>query len=158
MSQGAEANHSGRSLEDRVRDEFGKRGVPEYRWRQNRGQHELFVPNGYLVSQVPYAKPWQRKARSRLDFVYYGTKHPRGIAIECKAQDENGSLDLKLPTVVKDIFNALPYPRCILVYEGEGTPADLIDWLKEYARNQRIKQIDLVNWSEFRRLVKEILR
>jgi hypothetical protein len=162
LTQGAEANSSGKRLERAIQDEFCRRGVPVFPFSINKGNRDLLAFR-YAVQQVPYSKPWERPPwmsgkprRSFVDLVFYGPQNPDGVGMEFKAQDESGSVDLKLPTVVNSLFPQMPWPELWLVCDGDGIPAGLVNWLRDQATRHRTKKISVLSASEARRAIKEL--
>jgi hypothetical protein len=161
-TQGGKANSSGKRLEKTIEDDFGRNGVPTFRHSVNKGNRDLLAPR-HLIKQVPYWKPWEmppwtsgRRRRSYIDFVYYGPNASNGIGIEAKAQDEDGSVDLKLPTVVNELFPHMPWPEIWLIHDGDGIPPGLPQYLRHHVRRHRHKKIEIFSPSEARRAIKNL--
>jgi hypothetical protein len=157
MTQGQEANHSGQFLEGVIEAEFRKRGTLIKDWIETNGGHDdLFAPR-QLVRQRPFTLPWGKTWRC--DFVFTDSSG-FSIAIECKSQVENGSTDMKLPTVFDHCFvGATPeHYECWLMTYGDGASIEIINWLKHRAKRLAgQKVIQILSMEEARAEIKRRL-
>jgi hypothetical protein len=96
-SQGAEANHKGAELEKQVGQLFVTRGAIVVPFEKYRRKTDDMFDDRSLVRQFQYVSMFGKEYKRRVDLVYFhGPNGPR-VAIECKVQDDSGSVDEKLP-------------------------------------------------------------
>lgn len=126
LSQGARANHSGRSAEEVISTILLRRSCIFER--------QKFIGRSIYDSDL-YA-----------DF-YITTRddYPIGLIIESKWQDVGGSVDEKLPYLVLNIKECYPCPA-IIVLHGGGFRAGAEQWLR---RQIDAKLIHVFRLEEF---------
>lgn len=114
-NQGQEANHSGKSLERDIANEFHSRGVLIMPYGE-RADNLDFFQSRRLITRVPQRNWFKRISYS--EFVYRG---PDGlnVRIECKWQECAGSVDEKVPSLVWNAECA-PEKNVWIVIGGAG--------------------------------------
>lgn len=147
-TQGQEAGHSGRMLEEDIKRQFEGRNVLVVNYSENKGNDDLFE-DVRLVRRVPYRNLYNSKSYS--EFVFYGIK-PVSVRIECKWQEMAGSVDEKLPYL---FFNAelMPESHVWLIIGGHGMRLKARQWLEHKIRNAR-KQIRVLSPDSARSAIK----
>ncbi len=114
-TQGQEANHSGRSLERDIENEFAARGVRTTWYSASRKNLDLFAGQ-QLIKRVP--QPNWFGGISVSEFVYLSVSGTQ-VRIECKWQEHSGSVDEKAPAMKENALLA-PEPVVWLILGGPG--------------------------------------
>lgn len=147
---GRSASRNGRQLETLVVSTFQLKGfpvVPYRKWAPSPGKYGSEV----LVRNVPYTTIYRLPGKT--EFVLHSGRYPHPVRIECKWQQENGSVDEKFPYVYLNAL-AMPEPEILLLIDGGGAKPGAINWLKAKAMENnrarfRLKVINVLNLSEF---------
>jgi hypothetical protein len=87
MTQGYEANHSGKFLESIVNREFSSRGFIIRSYDEDQDNLDMFSPK-IVVRNVPYISIYGCQSRS--EFVI--TEYSRKVRIECRWQESRAQL------------------------------------------------------------------
>lgn len=150
--QGQEANISGRLCEGAIEAAFRARGIHVVEYKDTRGG-DLFEPRR-LIKHAPFRSIFG--ARSRSEFVYEHGPH-LAVRIECKVQNEPGSIDEKFPYLLMNALEAQPEPCIWFVIAGLGARTRAIKWLRNAVDNCRKKQLRLYSVEEAQRAVKRLV-
>lgn len=139
ITQGGRANRTGGGLEHFIESQL-----------QHLGYSRL--PNGTLPTDprtyarhVPYTNLYGGQSRS--EFVLCDI-HGEAIRIEAKWQQAAGSVDEKFPYMFLSLLQ-VPELHIIIVQDGGGARPDAARWLREEAKKQTAKRIDVFNMQEF---------
>lgn len=146
MSQGLEANHGGRWLEDIVEREFKARGFLVRYHGDDQDNTDLFNPNR-LIKNAPYTSIYGCDSRS--EFLAISDSRKRAIRIECRKQDVPGSVDEKFPYLLANAAGPMPENEVLLLIGGEGARCQAMDWLKRSAATVAHKKIWVLTLNEF---------
>lgn len=133
-SQGAEANHKGRELENQVRALFINRGAIIVPYQKYDKRTEDFFDRRMLVPQYPYAAVMGQAARA--DLVYFHEAGEPGVGIECKVQDDTGSADEKLFVMYHNSLRWQFANHAWFVLSGDGFRKQFINWLQKHAATE----------------------
>jgi hypothetical protein len=155
MTQGYEANHGGKWLEDIVEREFFQRGFLVRDYCDDQDNTDLFSPNR-LVRNVPYTSIYGCSARS--EFLIVSDVMMRRVRIECRMQASSGSVDEKMPYLLLNAKEAMPENEVMLLLGGDGARAKAVDWLRRQARAVANKQIHVLTINEFPNWAREFVK
>lgn len=152
MSQGGQANITGRVLENIVTNVLTSKGfvVVKYSdWIKNKEKYG----NELLLRNVPYTTIYKHKGKS--EFLLISKKYDMRIRIECKWQQKAGSVDEKLPYLYLNTIEAMPETEIIIIIDGGGYKQGAVNWLKDavkqkkYMTNKSNKVIHVMSISDF---------
>lgn len=156
MTQGYEANGSGKFLENIVEREFAARGFTIKQFKEDGDNLDMFSGKT-LIKRVPYRSiyyDYDPSAReSHTEFV--ADDFGRRIRIECKWQDSTGSTDEKFPFLLKNVVERMPEIEALILLGGDGARLGSIGWLKAEAAKIQSKKIWVVDINGFRRWIRE---
>ncbi len=144
ITQGTRANQTGKTLELFVENLFREKGfsVLQYKdWKKG----ELFQTENLLLKNVPYTSIYEHKGKT--EFLLLSYPYNLEIRIECKWQQQNGSVDEKLPYLFLNCL-IFPEPEIIILIDGPGFKRGAIQWLKNQAKQCTIKIIRVMNVQE----------
>lgn len=144
MTQGYEANHSGKFLEDILHRELAARGFLFRDYGEDADNLDMFAAR-IVVRNVPYHSLFDCESRS--EFVI--TDGTRKIRVECRWQSTSGSVDEKFPYLLKNMEKCAPEREALILYGGEGARPGAINYLKCEARKITAKTIHVVSIGEF---------
>lgn len=130
-SQGAEANHKGRELEQQVRDMFISRGAIVVPYQKYSRRTADMFDSRLLVRQYPYKTVMGQFAKA--DFAYFHGPGGARVGIECKVQDGGGSADEKLFVLYHNAIKWQFAEHIWLVVSGSGFRKRFIEWLETRA-------------------------
>jgi hypothetical protein len=150
MSQGYEANHSGKFLEDIVQREFMARGFLFRSHGEDAGNLDMFSRR-IALRNVPYCSIYDCTSRS--EFVV--TDGSRKVRIECRWQEVSGSVDEKYPFLLRNAIERMPEREVLILLGGDGARAAAVNWLKVEASRVLAKKIYVLNINEFPRWVRD---
>jgi PD-(D/E)XK nuclease superfamily protein len=150
MTQGYEANHSGKFLEDIVQREFSARGFLFRSHGDDAGNLDMFSRR-IVLRNVPYRSLYGCTSRS--EFVV--TDGSRKVRVECRWQEVNGSVDEKYPYLLRNATERMPEQEVLILLGGDGARPEAIDWLKLEASRVLSKKIYVLNINEFPRWVRD---
>jgi PD-(D/E)XK nuclease superfamily protein len=150
MTQGYEANHSGKFLEDIVQREFSARGFLFRSHGDDAGNLDMFSRR-IVLRNVPYRCIYECQSRS--EFVV--TDGSRKIRIECRWQEVAGSVDEKFPFLLRNAIERMPEHEILILLGGDGARPKSISWLKMEASRVLSKKIYVLNINEFPRWVRD---
>lgn len=138
MTQGARANKSGQVLETTV--EGTLRGHGYFQLSLDTSKQEQLQ---YLLTPTLLPKRYARnvyigsgiyKNDLYADFFIIGVPaFASGLIIECKWQEDRGSVDEKFPYLNQNIKDCYPVPSLVVI-GGEGMRQGAIDWFKEQTK------------------------
>jgi len=100
--------------------------IPSQKWGEPTGKAFSHSDN-ILWKNVPYESIYGTKCRSEFVLNYAG----RRIRIECKSQQSPGSVDEKLPYLVKNFTEKVPEEETIIITNGSGFRDGALEWLRE---------------------------
>jgi len=154
-TQGQEANHSGRSLERDVENEFAARDVPVLWHSISRNNLDMFAER-QLIKRVPQRNWFSGYSHS--EFVYHG---PAGLAvrIECKWQEHAGSVDEKAPAMKENALLA-PEPVVWLILGGPGMRIGIRRYLHKQCVDYALSGEKLIRFlmpEDVRRAIKQLV-
>jgi hypothetical protein len=154
MTQGYEANHSGRFLEDAIEHEFKARRVHIVSWIESEGGNlDLFTAK-QLLKGAPYKSIYGCASRSEFLYSHYPVVTCR---IECKWQEGPGSVDEKFPYLIMNAQRAMVETNIWIVLDGGGARADAIQWIKVEALKIENKKIRIFSLIEAKRAIKDLV-
>jgi len=154
MNQGQESNLSGTFLEQTVERAFNQRGVRSVLWREKYRNDDLFEDR-LLLKQVPFSSLYIGH-EARIDFVFrLGPLFK--LAIECKAQNDSGSVDEKFPYVLLSAQKAMPWENIWILLFGGGFRSGGRSWLEENAKAIPGKIIRVMDLNQFQRALKPLV-
>ena len=135
MSQtgGGRANKSGNTLEQMVETILLQNG---YKKTPNRnfGVHVVKQKPVYF-RQLVVGKTIYNTDYKVDFFVYSHNQHPKGLIVECKWQQANGSVDEKYPFLVQNL--ARTREEAVIVLDGGGYKPGARDWLLAQANKRK---------------------
>jgi hypothetical protein len=158
MSGGRRTKHGGRMLEEIIRSltlkDFSRRSYSEYK-KEFGG---LFPPEArLLIERYPYPTMFGTKGYRE---YYLATKEWSG-QLECKYQNESGSVDEKL-VYVTETFRRDKEPAMAIVYGGDywesGRGRSVIQWLRQESvalHHTHNKDLRVHNTTQFYAWVKK---
>jgi hypothetical protein len=150
MTQGFEANHSGKFLEEIVQREFLARGFLFRTYGEDAGNLDLFSRR-IVLRNVPYRSLYGCTSRS--EFVV--TDVSRKVRIECRWQEVGGSVDEKFPYLLRNATERMPEREILILLGGDGARIEAVSWLKVEASHVLGKKIYVLNINEFPRWVRD---
>lgn len=150
MTQGYEANHSGKFLEDIVQREFSARGFLFRSHGDDAGNLDMFSRR-IVLRNVPYRSLYGCTSRS--EFVV--TDGSKKVRIECRWQEVGGSVDEKYPYLLRNAIERMPEPEILILLGGDGARVEAVSWLKLEAARVLSKKIYVLNINEFPRWVRD---
>ena len=151
-TQGYEATHSGKFLEETLRRELSARGFLFRTNGNDANTLDMFAPR-VVVIHAPYRSLYGCQSRS--EFLI--TDGSRKIRVECRWQEISGSVDEKFPYLLRNAVECMPELEVLILYGGNGARRDAIEWLKREAARITAKRIYVVNINEFPRWVRNEL-
>lgn len=149
MTQGYEANHSGKFLEETLRRELSSRGFLFRTHSDDVGNLDLFAPR-VVVTRVPYKNLY--KLTSYSEFVI--TDGDRKMRAECRWQETPGSVDEKFPYLIRNAIECMPESEVLFLLGGDGARPASVKWLHEEASKVSVKRIHVININGFLRFVR----
>jgi hypothetical protein len=152
MTQGYEATHSGKFLEDTLRRELSSRGFHFRTFGEDSDNLDMFAPR-VVVSNVPYKSIFDTKSRS--EFVI--NDRGRKIRVECRWQESSGSVDEKFLYLLRNAVEYMPENEVLILYGGNGAREKAVQWLKKEAAKVSAKRIHVININEFLQWVRREL-
>jgi hypothetical protein len=130
LSQGGQANRSGRTIENTI--------------------CSILDAKGYLYSrQVNIGKTVYGHDLKVDVLINPSTLFPSGLIVESKWQDCAGSVDEKFPYLVLNIKEYMPYPA-IVIYGGGGARAGAVAWLRRQVGGNLLAVLsfeEFLSWS-----------
>jgi hypothetical protein len=155
QSQAQEANHSGMFLQDAIEGEFSRRRVLVEYWRKDIGDVGHLFHDKCLLKNVPYTSIYG--AASRSEFVYLNQRvEGLRVRIECRWQQEPGSVDEKLPYLFLNAVRVTE-PYVWLVIDGGGARDKALRWIKREARACTTKAVRVYTLTEARSAIKRLV-
>jgi len=153
VNQGRSANASGKTLESTIVPVLEGKGFKKISY-----SHYIKNPSKYgtelLLTRVPYTTIYGQDGHT--EFKIISKKYNKEIRIECKWQQEQGSVDEKFPYFYLNCIGAAPENEFILVYGGHGFKKGSINWIKIAAERMpfttdvnRDKKIRIFRLEEF---------
>lgn len=143
MTDGKEANKTGRELERFVRGGFDRRDylkVTTKEFDRQFGQDAPIYAEQYYMGDSIYGTPF------KIDFVaYHPLIWPEGLALECKWQQVAGSVDEKFPYMFNNLSEKSKYPFAI-VLDGGGYKPGAYRWLRRQVGG---KFVALLSMADF---------
>lgn len=128
MAKGKVANITGNQLEIAVQTVLLNKGfeIEKYSsWVKN--------PSGFgdelLLKNVPFTTIYGH--RGTTEFLLLSKKYGLKIRIECKWQQQAGSVDEKLPYLYLNAIEAMPEKSIMILIDGDGFKTGAKIWLKE---------------------------
>lgn len=121
QQQGRKANSNGRTFEQLIAQSLRSRGYLECVIAPDPARQAFFVHQFKGAFESIYQTPMT------VDFyVWHPDKFPKGLIIECKYQEINGSADEKFPYTVYSLKKTgIPV---ILLLIGQGARRAAVDW------------------------------
>ena len=130
MAKGKVANITGNQLEIAVQTVLLNKGfqIEKYNlWIKN--------PDNFgeelLLKNVPFTTIYGH--RGTTEFLLLSKKYNLKIRIECKWQQQAGSVDEKLPYLYLNAIEAMPEKNIMILIDGNGFKAGAKTWLRETA-------------------------
>ena len=154
MSQGIEANHSGRFLETVVENEFRLGGIEAFPYSQQKENGDLFATR-MLLRNVPYESIYGCNSKS--EFLFRDFYMGRDIRIECKWQQEGGSVDEKFPYLLMNARVTMPEYEIWFVVDGGGAREKAIEWLRKQCAQTADKKLLVMTVPEVRKAIRQLI-
>lgn len=151
--QGAESNHTGSRLERYIESEFRSRGVEVFEHSMAGDNADLFARR-FLAKRVPYTTVYGCQGKS--EFVFKDYFETGNIRIECRWQEEQGSVDEKFPYFLENA-KLVTEREVWLVVDGGGAKPQAVAWLKREARRVSTKSIKVLTLQEALSEIKRLL-
>jgi hypothetical protein len=82
--------------------------------------------------------------------------YERRIRIECRVQENSGSVDEKYPYLFWNARDYMPEPEVILLLHGEGPRPQALSWLRRECKAVDTKVIRVYGISEYRDWFKKL--
>jgi hypothetical protein len=152
MTQGYEATHSGKFLEDTVVRELSAREFLFREWRDDCGNGDMFTQK-VVVRNVPYNSLYGCRSRSEFVINFYTRK----IRVECRWQETSGSVDEKFPYLLRNAVEYMPENEVLIFLGGDGARLEAVNWLKAESAKVKAKKIHVININEFMQWVRREL-
>lgn len=157
--QGQNASLSGRDMEDMVEDRLKRAGfrlldAPEKR-ALTAGSKTLEDLGDRWYTRHVKLFPGLYGVKLFLDFfVYLKDQHPHGLIIECKSQEQAGSVDEKYVYTVLSLKKMTKEHRAPswLVFSGSGVRPCAMEWM----RNQNNATFRVMTEGEMRKMVRQL--
>ena len=141
--QGWQATFNGHHWEHDLIDRLKRHGYLQW------GAPPSLLPEPYFVHQCRDMFQSIYKTPLTLDlYIYHPWKHPEGLIIEGKYQENSGSVDEKFPYVIENLRQT--GKRCILMLLGGGARKEAVQWCLE---QQDDKLGVMTSWDEWTRLL-----
>jgi hypothetical protein len=146
QQQGQQANSNGEALESDIAHRLLSAGYLDYRPAKKSAKPAMPDPT------VPY---FIRQCRNKFDSIYgtqmivdfylwHPDKHPDGLIIEAKYQEEQGSVDSKFPYLVQSLKKTNTPALVLLI--GPGARPEAVRWCEA---QQHDSFIVLTSWEAF---------
>lgn len=146
--QGAQANLTGRVLEDLVASVFKSHGFDMVEYADHLKTGDLFERD-ILIRNVPYETIYGHPGKT--EFMVVSPRRNLCFRIECKWQQSSGSVDEKFPYLIENC-KTMPEPMIIILIDGKGYKDGALSWLKRAAdscRQNGTKDIRVFDMAEF---------
>ncbi len=151
--QGAQANLTGKVLEDLVASVFLNHGFAamEYADYARASAPGLFGGDerDLLLKNVPYETIYGHQGKT--EFLLLSPRRGLRFRIECKWQQSAGSVDEKFPYLIENCKN-MPEPTVVILIDGKGYKDGALAWLKRAAAASAAsgeKDIRVFDMAEF---------
>ncbi len=148
--QGAQANLTGKVLEDLVASVFMNHGflAMEYADYARSAGPGLFGEDerDLLLRNVPYETIYGHQGKT--EFLVLSPRRGLRFRIECKWQQAAGSVDEKFPYLIENCRN-MPEPMIVILIDGKGYKDGALAWLKRAAAACGGKDIRVFDMAEF---------
>lgn len=150
ISQGGQANFTGKVLEDQVVNRLKESGYIEIF-----GDKALFKTNTFITDDKFFSRHcYICKSIYNTDLytdvlLFDKEKFINKLAIEIKWQQRSGSVDEKFPFLVMNIKEKFPCPAIIII-DGGGYKSGALEWLKNQIDKKLIGVFSLaefLKWS-----------
>lgn len=128
MTQGSEANRSGREIESLFQRLMTERGFHVVDGAADQSALGDFFSANLLIKNAPYTNIYGSISRS--EFVIDSRMVGRRIRVECRNQDVSGSVDEKLPYLFMNMRNNVPETEILFLLTGDGCRNGAVEWLK----------------------------
>lgn len=146
-----ESNRSGKMLEGLIIGEFKSRGIPVFD-DSDKLYNSDWISDRFVVLHAPYTSIYG--SDSRTEILYRDCLTGREIRIECRWQQEPGSVDEKYAYFYLNAVQQMPEKEIWFVFGGEGARAGAVAWLKRECAKVAAKQIRVLSIAEARGLIK----
>ena len=135
MTQGGRANKFGQVLESTVEATLQGHGYFKVGHNVSKKQQREYILNSTLLpkryARQVYIGTGIYESDIYVDFYVVGSDAiPSGLIIECKWQQESGSVDEKFPYLNLNIKDCYPAPAVVVV-DGGGMKPGAISWFKK---------------------------
>jgi hypothetical protein len=151
--QGQEANHSGQYLEEQIIGEFKRRGIHVGPFDNNNTD---LLNKQRLLRRVPYRSLYGITSFS--EFLYVDDSRNKAIRIECRWQEQPGSVDEKFPYLFLNARDRMPEKIVWLVIGGDGARPAAFAWIKREAKAVTAKSIQIMTPAEAKKAIKQLLQ
>lgn len=152
-SQGGQANKTGSALERLVPSTLTTRGFVTMLYREYRNNPEAHGSE-LLLRHVPYTTLYGTNGHT--EFLLLSERYNLRTRIECKWQQQGGSVDEKLPYTYLSCIEAMPESHIIILIDGNGFRPGAKEWLRKAAKEKRYftadnkhKYVDVMDTVEF---------
>lgn len=161
-SKGRQATSTGSTLEKSVMAALQNKGFEVAYYRDWDKKKEKFGSE-LLLKNVPFITVYDHSGNT--EFLLKSAKHQLNIRIECKWQQEPGSVDEKLPYVYLNCIERMPEDHIIVIIDGGGFRPWAVDWLKNATKQMpyttdknKNKRIEVMDLKEFLRWANNTFR
>lgn len=147
MEQGGKtANKTGKALEEFIThrlEESGYTFVDKKNWKTARYLDQPIYTRQLYLCQSIYGTPVYG------DFViFHPEKYPHCLILESKWQQVAGSVDEKLPFLVKNIKEKFP-ADAIVIIDGGGFKKGAIEWVKKEIGGRLLNVFSMVDFQKW---------
>ncbi len=153
-TQGYGANQSGRFLESVVESVFKAAHVPVFDYGHQKEEGHLFE-ECFLLRNAPYESIYGCKSRS--EFLFRHFRSGVDLRIECKNQEQPGSVDEKFPYVLQNAIKVKEH-NVLIVLGGRGPRTPAINWLKREATRVATKSITVCDIVDVRPFLTQYIK
>lgn len=146
--QGAQANLTGKVLEDLVASVFKSHDFVIMDYAEHLAASDQ-AERDVLIKNVPYETIYGHQGKT--EFLVQSPRRGLRFRIECKWQQSAGSVDEKFPYLIENC-KTMPEPMVVILIDGRGYKEGALMWLKRAAvacSESRIKEIKVFDMSEF---------
>lgn len=161
VSQGAQANRTGKLLESIVQGALSQRSFEVVQFSTYIKTPAEFGEE-LLLKNVPYVSIYGTKGYT--EFLLKSKKYELDVRIECKWQQTSGSADEKLVYTYLNCVYAIPEDNVVILIDGDGFRPGAKQWLKDaagaglYLPQNSSKSINVFSSTEFLTWVNNTLR
>lgn len=130
---------SGSVLEQVVINSLEKRNFILVTYSEYIKNAEKYSGSNIMIKNYPFDSIYNHKGKT--EFLVLSEEWNLRIRIECKWQQDSGSVDEKFPYVYLNAIERWPEDEIIILYGGGGYKPGAIEWLKNAVSNRLYQPI-----------------